>query len=417
MKRIFLICAFLVFRVTSLPAQTTGLSGFDLRTFRPPADGSGILNLYGSKTLGRWQFHLGSVNDTTNGLLAATNPVTGQAVSVVNDLFTDNFLFAIGLTDFFQAGIAVPTVYFERGADFNTGNRFTTAAFGDIALEFKLRLLKDANALPGLAIASITTLPSGDTGKFTGYSSVTQEAKLIVDKKIGPVYLAANVGYRTLKRTQVINLDIDDMITYGGGFTWTLPFGQGAVDFLAEVDGAMVARNRTELTSPLQWLIGLRQRVFEGLTFEVGGGRGITNSVPGNDWRVVAGIHFTSRRPGEREGEEARPIPLETIYFRFNQDKVQPKYEKKLDAVAEYLKSHKKVRIKIRGHSDQEGKYNQELSQRRAENVAKALEGRGVKRKRMTVEALGSDEPASESRTREGRSKNRRVEILEIPTS
>ena len=402
-----------LFLSSDLLAQTTGLSGFDLRTFRPPADGSGVLNLYGSRTLGQWQFHLGSVNDTTNGLLAAVNPVTGQSVTVVNDLFTDNFLFAIGLTDFFQAGIGIPTIYFERGTDFNTGSRFTTAAFGDIALELKLRLLKDANALPGLAIASITTLPSGDTGKFTGYSSVTQEAKLIVDKKIGPVYLAANVGYRTLERTQVVNLDIDDMITYGGGFAWTLPFGQGALDFLAEVDGSTVARNAAELTSPLQWLIGLRQRVFEGLTFEVAGGRGITNSVPGNDWRVVAGIHFTSRKPGEKEEEERKPITLETIYFRFNQDKIRPQYEKKLDAVAEYLKSRKKVRIKIRGHADQEGKYNQELSQRRAENVARALEDRGVKRKRLTVEALGSGEPASESRTRQGKAQNRRVEILE----
>jgi outer membrane protein OmpA-like peptidoglycan-associated protein len=413
-KRLILVMLVLAVAPGPLLAQTTGLSGFDLRLFRPPADGGGILNIHGSRTLARWQFHVGSVSDTANGLLVATNPTAGQSVAVVEDLFVDNFLFAIGLTDFFQAGLVIPTIYFEEGANFNTGNRFITASFGDVALELKLRLLKGEGALPGLALASITTFPSGDTGKFTGYSNVTHEAKLIVDKKIGPVSLAVNAGYRVLERTQVVNLDIDDMITYGGGFAWTLPFGMGGLDFLAEVDGATVARNRTELTSPLQWLVGLRQRIFEGLTLDVGGGRGITNSVPGNDWRVVAGLHFTSRRPGEREEE---PIRLETIYFRFNQDKIQKKYEKKLDVVAEYAKSQKRIRMKVRGHADGEGteEYNQELSRRRAENVANALEARGVKRKGMTVEAIGSREPAAENRTRQGKAKNRRVEILEIP--
>lgn len=415
-KPSLILAALFLLHSANSSAQTTGLSGFDLHVFRPPADGSGLLNLHGSRTLEQWQFSLGTVADSSHGLLQATNPTTGQSLRVVDDLLSNHFVGAVGITDFFEAGLDIPSVYFEQGVDFNTANPYRTASFGDIALQLKLRLLKDAGFVPGIALVSVTTLPSGSTGKFTGDGSVTEEGKLAIDKKIGPVSLILNGGYRARKRTQVINLDIDDLVTYGAGLAWTLPFAHGSLSLIGEADGQTVLRNRQKLTSPIEWLVGLRQKILEGVSYEIAGGRGITSSVGGGDWRIIAGIHFTSTAPKERAPAEMEPVSSETIHFRLNQSRIRPQDEPVLDRVAQHIKERRKSKLRIRGHADDSGResYNLDLSRRRAEAVQNALHTRGVEDKRMNIEAVGAREPASPDRTLRGKARNRRVEILEV---
>ena len=215
-----------------------------------------------------------------------------------------------------------------------------------------------------------------------------------------------------MKMTQVANLDIDDMVTYGGGFAWTLPFAQRGTYLIAEVDGTTVVRNPRKLTSPIEWLAGVRQRVFDGLNVEVAGGRGITSSVGGGDWRIVAGLHWSPTLKAEARGE--KEVLLETVYFGFNKDKFLPKYNPRFDTVAEKIKADKK-RIKIRGHTDTEGteEYNVDLSRRRARGVEGYLVEKGVRK--TATEAVGSKEPVTGNQTAKDKAKNRRVEILEMP--
>ncbi len=418
MKRLspesILLLIFLLGFSSESSAQSTGLSGFDLRLFRPPADGSGVLNVHGSEVLDQGRFHIGIVTDASHALLAATNPVTGQSIRVVNTMVTSNLQGALGITRFFQAGLNLPVIFFEQGTDFNTAQGFKTASVGDISLDLKFALLRDKGRRPGIALISTTTFPSGDTGKFTGDPQETEEIRLAADKTIGPLYLAANAGYRTVGRSQRANLDIDDMMTFGAGVAWTLPIAKRSMDLMGEVDGAHVFRASQELTTPVEWLVGCRKRFSHGMTAQVGGGRGITDGIGGGQWRVVAGLHWS---PGiSPRAEEEKEVLLETVYFRFDKDRFRPKYEPRLKTVAEKVKG-KKGSLKLRGHTDREGTeaYNNDLSRRRAETVWQSLIRLGVPEGRMAIGALGSKEPASENQTKEGKSRNRRVEILKIP--
>lgn len=397
-------------------AQSTGLAGFDLRLFRPPADGTGLLNLHRSETLAPWKFQTGLFLEEGHGLLAAVNPVSGQNIRVVDDLLTANLQGAVGLTKFLDVGINLPVVAMERGTNFTSLSRFTTAAFGDLGLELKLRILADKGIRPGIALLSNMTFPTGSESKFTGTGTVTGEARLIADKRFGPVSLVTNFGYRTLGRTQVVNLDIDDSLTYGGGLGVTLPIQGNSVELMAEVDGSTVLRSPRKLTSPIEWLVGVRKMTKSGLAFQLAGGGGITDGVGAGEWRVIGGIQFSPQKAGKkvRGGE---PLLLETIYFPFDRDRYLPKYEPGIDGVSEKVRAGKKVQIiQIRGHTDSAGtdRYNLDLSRRRAERVQKALERRGIEKKRMMVEAVGSKEPAADNGTLKGRAGNRRVEILEV---
>lgn len=70
-------------------------------------------------------------------------------------------------------------------------------------------------------------------------------------------------------------------------------------------------------------------------------------------------------------------------------------------------------RIQIAGHSDNLGPevINQQISLARAESVASAFIEFGVEPDRLTLLGLGSTQPVADNTTREGRARNRRIEM------
>lgn len=87
------------------------------------------------------------------------------------------------------------------------------------------------------------------------------------------------------------------------------------------------------------------------------------------------------------------------------------------DALANFgttLKNNPDTYIRIIGHTDNTGNvdYNQTLSEKRAKSVDDYLKLQGVAPSRMTYEGKGIHEPVASNATAEGRSLNRRVEIL-----
>jgi outer membrane protein OmpA-like peptidoglycan-associated protein len=84
-----------------------------------------------------------------------------------------------------------------------------------------------------------------------------------------------------------------------------------------------------------------------------------------------------------------------------------------LNRAADVLKRSMRP-ILIEGHTDNEGSlaYNQELSQARADAVAKALIAHGVPAERITTKGVAYLRPIASNATPQGRALNRRVEIL-----
>ncbi len=72
------------------------------------------------------------------------------------------------------------------------------------------------------------------------------------------------------------------------------------------------------------------------------------------------------------------------------------------------------LRFKVEGHTDNTGSYetNQTLSFARAISVQDYLIAQGVDASSIEVEGLGPDQPIADNETREGRARNRRVEII-----
>ena len=72
-------------------------------------------------------------------------------------------------------------------------------------------------------------------------------------------------------------------------------------------------------------------------------------------------------------------------------------------------------KLVISGHTDSTGnaRVNKRLSEKRAANVAKFLqETKGISPSRITVRGYGAEKPVAPNSTKEGRSRNRRIEVL-----
>jgi outer membrane protein OmpA-like peptidoglycan-associated protein len=87
-----------------------------------------------------------------------------------------------------------------------------------------------------------------------------------------------------------------------------------------------------------------------------------------------------------------------------------------IDKLSEFLIENPKRAILIEGHTDNIGSstYNIDLSLRRAEAVASALEKRGIESFRVTKRGYGEEFPVTTNSTPEGRQQNRRVEVIII---
>ena len=74
--------------------------------------------------------------------------------------------------------------------------------------------------------------------------------------------------------------------------------------------------------------------------------------------------------------------------------------------------------IVVEGHTDSQGtrESNMELSQQRAQSVMNYLVSRGVPAEAVTSVGIGPDRPIADNNTRDGRTENRRVEIIIKPS-
>ena len=118
------------------------------------------------------------------------------------------------------------------------------------------------------------------------------------------------------------------------------------------------------------------------------------------------------------------PPPAEPVFktielkagalFDTNSAELKPAGRKALDELAARLRDVSQYgNFQVIGHTDRRGsaRYNQLLSERRAQAVRNYLVGKGIDAARIQVIGRGESNPIADNATAEGRARNRRVEI------
>ena len=122
-----------------------------------------------------------------------------------------------------------------------------------------------------------------------------------------------------------------------------------------------------------------------------------------------------------RETERGVVVNLPDVLFEFGKANLTGEARAKVGSISEVLNNQAKGRrVSVEGHTDSIGSdaYNQKLSERRAENVASALESGGVSAEKVTAKGYGKRYPVAPNSNPDGtdntagRAKNRRVEVV-----
>ena len=152
-------------------------------------------------------------------------------------------------------------------------------------------------------------------------------------------------------------------------------------------------------------------------------------AAPGCDGALVAPV-AAAPAPAPAAAPAPAPAPAPVVatsskvtyaadaFFDFDKSVLKPAGKAKLnDLVSKVQGINLEVIIAV-GHTDSIGTdaYNQKLSVRRAEAVKAYLVSKGIEKSRVYTEGKGEKQPVADNKTKEGRAKNRRVEIEVVGT-
>lgn len=135
-----------------------------------------------------------------------------------------------------------------------------------------------------------------------------------------------------------------------------------------------------------------------------------------NAYPYVSNLMITSAAPDMRNKllTEGKIISY-GITFDTGKDVVKPESYGSVKEIARILKENPDVKIKVAGHTDNDGDQakNLDLSKRRAASVKECLvRDFGIEEFRITTEGLGQTVPIAPNSSPEGKAKNRRVEFI-----
>jgi OOP family OmpA-OmpF porin len=209
------------------------------------------------------------------------------------------------------------------------------------------------------------------------------------------------------------------------------PEGTGPVPPVASTDPATTSPS--ESAAATDRAASDRAALAGGGTGATGAAGGTTGAEPAPAAALAAGDQ-TGASGGQ--GAAAGTLVLEDVNFDFDKATLRPEAIDRLEVAANMLTGSVSTAsaaeggssgmsgsvgslpdsgpIEVAGHADSTGpaEYNMGLSLRRANAVRDYLVSKGVAADRLVVRGYGESQPTATNETREGRAKNRRVELL-----
>ncbi len=136
--------------------------------------------------------------------------------------------------------------------------------------------------------------------------------------------------------------------------------------------------------------------------------------VPSTPQAPSAGLAPEAPSAEDQKRVRSEKVTLDTdTYFDFDKATLKPEGRTKLDELANRLSGMRLEVVVATGHTDATGPkaYNQRLSIRRAQAVKAFLEEKGLPVDKIFTTGKGETQPVATNKNRDGRAKNRRVEV------
>ncbi len=114
-----------------------------------------------------------------------------------------------------------------------------------------------------------------------------------------------------------------------------------------------------------------------------------------------------------KQTERGTLVTFGDVLFDLNKSELKPSGMRGVQKLAQFLQENPERKVVVEGYTDSTGSasYNQQLSERRAESVRRALTRAGVDPQRIQTVGYGEEYPVASNDSPASRAMNRRVEV------
>jgi OmpA-OmpF porin, OOP family len=201
----------------------------------------------------------------------------------------------------------------------------------------------------------------------------------------------------------------NDVVRSGFGLCWHTGFWTPA-DAIEECDGAIAKPAAAPAPAPSPSPAPAQKLAAEPSPDQV---------VYAKEEPVIAEAASETAAPAATPAPTAEKVTFSAdAFFDFDKSVLKPEGKTTLQNLVAQLKNTDIEVVVATGHTDWTGSdaYNMKLSMRRAKAVKAFLVSKGIPEARIFVEGKGERNPIADNHTREGRAKNRRVDIEVVGT-
>jgi outer membrane protein OmpA-like peptidoglycan-associated protein len=288
-----------------------GLPDINAQLWRPPVDGTHTL----------WTLDSGLAAD--RGFIAramasyAMDPLvvvfeSGDRMGLISDVAQLDLMGATTIGRF-RLGLDIPIYLFTDGQIVEGG-----MGSGDVMLDVKARILDREEAPVGLAVDGRLFMPTATIDLPLGNPGLAWELAAVVDKQLGPVLLAANLGNRGLPEVELSNVTINDQLFYRLGGGYALNDGAG---ISADLAGALTWSEglSNHASAPLEAILGGWGRVADRTVIRGGLGTGLSQGIGAPVFRALLSVGYEPPivRDSDEDGlvDSADPCPQQPEDF------------------------------------------------------------------------------------------------------
>ncbi|MCB9679694.1 MAG: OmpA family protein [Alphaproteobacteria bacterium] len=218
---------------------------------------------------------------------------SGESTAVVSDVVQLSLLagYARGPV---RLGIDAPI--YLRSAGIEGGE----TGIGDLAGDLKLTFADRRKAPIGFAVSGRVTFPTTTVDAALGSRGLGYEVAAIVDKDLGPLLVAANIGTRGIPDADLENLRWSDQLMGRVGLGYAISEGAGvSLDVGTHVPYANVVAGAL----PAEAIAGGWGRISDALVLRGGMGSGFTTGIGAPRYRVITGISYEPRAAQDGDGD------------------------------------------------------------------------------------------------------------------
>lgn len=443
-------CAVAISAISAFESSPASAEDADVSLFHAASPATGYFRADGPRVVREGELQAGGAFELGEQLLVARDPMTGEAVmagEIVARRATLHLTAGYGLSEALEVGVALAAAI-QTGEASRFRPALRQAALGDLRLYGK-RTLAVAGRWRSTATLELS-LPTASERAYLGEAGVAATGSMIGGVEGRPDgqgwSVTAQLGYRLREATAVGDLEIDDEVL--GGIAGRYPIVRDRLWAQGEVYGAWGVQGKgNELERPVELLAGARLRIGQGWIAQVAMGFGLTQGYGTAELRGVVSLGFAPGEPAPArlvrawtpsEDDEpvesviepaTEPSSAETelrlvgdrivlpaaILFELGGDEVGAEGREVLARVLEMWRGNPSwAAMAVEGHTDVRGatRWNQELSERRANHVRAALISLGADPAALRAVGFGESRPLAAGDSEENHARNRRVELV-----